>query len=103
MDVLTDSEIDAVVSKSRIAAKYNQEIDSHSAYEILTEKLKIAAERTAEEDEKKPARKTAKKEESIFDNPTVKQVGRTAASIITRSLLGALGIGGTRKKKSSWF
>jgi len=104
MDVLSDQEIDAVVSKSKIAAKYNREIDSHSAYEILTEKLKEAAERTAQEEEKKPARKTAKKEESIFDNPTVKQVGRTAASIITRSLLGALGLGGrTTRKKSSWF
>ena len=45
------------------------------------------------------------KEEGFFDNPVVKQVGRTAASVITRGLLGALGLGGrsTRKKKSGWF
>ena len=39
MDVLTDGEIELLVSKSKIASKYNQEIDSESAYEILTEKL----------------------------------------------------------------
>ena len=50
------------------------------------------------------AKKTAKKEEGFFDNPVVKQVGRTAASVITRSLLGALGLGGrSTKKKSGWF
>ena len=43
--------------------------------------------------------KSAKKEESIFDNPVVKQVGRTAAAIITRSLLGALGLGGRSSSK----
>ena len=41
------------------------------------------------------------KEESFFDNPIVKQVGRTAASIITRSLLGALGLGGRSSSRTS--
>ena len=48
MDILTDAEIDTIVSKSKIAAKYNQVIDSQSAYEILTEKLNEAAEKTEE-------------------------------------------------------
>lgn len=106
MDVLTEAEIDAVVSKSKLAAKYNQVIDSESAYELLTEKLNEAAEKSAEaETEKKTSKRKAEpKEESIFDNPTVKQVGRTAASIITRTLLGALGLGGrSSSKKKSWF
>src|SRR6476469_3191634 len=46
MDILTDAEIDAIVNKSKIAAKYNQVIDSQSAYEILTDKLNEAAEKT---------------------------------------------------------
>lgn len=90
MDVLTDAEIDASVAKSKLASKYNQVIDSESAYEILTAKLETASERTAETASSKPA----EKEESFFDNPVVKQAGRTAAAIITRSLLGALGLGG---------
>ena len=73
---------------------------------VLTEKLNEAAEKSAEaETEKKTSKRKAEpKEESIFDNPTVKQVGRTAASIITRTLLGALGLGGrSSSKKKSWF
>lgn len=97
MDVLTDAEIDAIVGKSKLVAKYNQAVDSKSAYEILTAKLEEAAEKTQEEE---PEKRTTKKEPGFFDNPIVKQAGRTAASIITRSLLGALGLGGRSKKKS---
>jgi uncharacterized protein len=99
MDVLTDGEIDNIVSHSKLVAKYNQAIDSRSAYEILTDKLNDAAKKTDDDnqgggDTKRPA----KKEEGFFDNPVVKQVGRTAASVITRSLLGVLGLGGRRRK-----
>lgn len=97
MDVLTEQEIDQLVVSSKLVAKYSEEIDSESAYEILTSKLEEAAARSREteepeEEEKNTGRK--KKEESFFDNPVVRQVGRTAASVITRSLLGALGLGG---------
>src|SRR3982751_4618250 len=44
MDVLTPAEIDSIVNASKLAAKYNQVIDSESAYEMLNEKLKVAAE-----------------------------------------------------------
>jgi hypothetical protein len=56
--------------------------------------------------ERKPESRKAAKEEDIFDNPILKQAGRTAASIITRSLLGALGVSSStrrRKKSTSWF
>lgn len=112
MDILSDVEIDALISKSKLANKYNRIVDSESAYEILNEKLEEAAKRTQEQQEaKEQAKQDAKeekakpKEKSFFDNPTVKQVERTAASIITRSLLGALGLGGrstSRKRKSLW-
>ncbi len=103
MDVLTESEIDAIVSKSRLVSKYNQPMDSQSAYEILNAKLEEAATKTAalqEEEEKQE--KPTEKEESFFDNPIVRSAGRTAATIITRSLLGALGLGGRSRKKSIW-
>ncbi|MBX9734632.1 MAG: DUF853 domain-containing protein [Chitinophagaceae bacterium] len=94
MDILSEAEIDAITSKSKLVTKYNQLIDAESAYEILNAKLAAAQEQSAAKEEEKASAKTAKKEESFFDNPIVKQAGRTAATIITRSLLGALGLGG---------
>jgi hypothetical protein len=111
MDVLTDEEVKTLVSRSKIARKYNEQVDSHSAYEILTEKLNIAQQRseeiqkmeTAAKAEKSTGKKAAK-EESWIDNPMVKQAGRTAAGILTRSLLGVLGLGGSRRRsKNSLF
>jgi DNA helicase HerA-like ATPase len=103
MDILTPAEIDAVVAKSKIAAKYNQVIDSESAYEILTAKLNDAANKgggtttTGGKQEKSTI-------EKILDSPVAKTVERTAANVITRSLLGALGLGGrSSSKKSGWF
>ncbi len=98
MDILSEVEINAIVAKSKLVAKYNVEMDSKSAYEILNDKIETAAQQTKEQAETK---KTTTKEKSIFDSSAVKQVERTAASIITRSLLGALGIGSRSRKK--WF
>ena len=104
MDILTDDEIDGIVNKSKIAAKYNQVIDSQSAYEILTEKLNEAAEKTEElkrqEKEEKKTRTATKKEKGFFDDPVVKSMTRTAGNTIVRSLLGALGLGGRSRRKS---
>ncbi len=107
MDVLTDAEIDAIVGKSKLVKKYAEVIDSKSAYEILTAKMEEAArqneEAKKEEEEAKEAKKSDKEDGGFFDNPTVKQIGRTAASVITRSLLGALGLGGRSTKRKSLF
>jgi len=105
MDILSDTEIQHLVSQSKLMPKYDQAVDSHSAYEILNEKLAVAAQEEEAKTEAVPKnRKSGPKEENFFDNPVVKQVGRTAASVITRSLLGALGLGGTtrRRKSSLW-
>jgi uncharacterized protein len=106
MDVLTDGEIDAIAAKSKLVAKYNQAIDSQSAYEILTAKLQEAAENAPAEGEK--AKKGTKEEKStlekVADNTIVKSMVRTAGNTIVRSLLGALGLGGrSRTKSKSWF
>ena len=109
MDILSDAEIDALNSKSKLVNKYNRTIDNESAYEILNDKIAEAAEKAQEQEEEKQrakeeakAEKAKPKDKGFFDDPTVKQVQRTAASIITRSLLGALGLGGrSRKRKTS--
>ncbi len=99
MDILTDGEIENIISKSKLVAKYNQTIDSESAYEMLTKKLEDAAKKEEEDaDDKKETKKSDTKEKGFFDNPMVKQAGRTATGIITRTLLGVLGLGGRRKK-----
>ena len=106
MDILTDAEIDSLVAKSKLAAKYNQAIDSKSAYEILTEKLNDAAEKTEEEKKKSDdggGKSKSDKQEGFFDNPIVKSMTRTAGNTIVRSLLGALGLGGRSRRRKSLF
>lgn len=97
MDILSENEIDQLVASSKIARKYNEVIDSKSAYEILTEKLNEAAERKEEENPKKGS---AKKEKGFFDDPVVKSMTRTAGNTIVRTLLGVLGLGGRSRRKS---
>ena len=110
MDILTDAEVNELVRKSKLAAKYNQTVDSQSAYEILNEKIAAAQQRSQEIDqmqqkakEEKAAARRQPKEESWLDNPMVKSAGRTAATILTRSLLGVLGLGGTSRRRRSIF
>jgi len=98
MDILTEGEIDNVVAHSKLVAKYNHSIDSASAYEILNGKLQQAEQQKQVEQQQKTAGKTTKKDDSFFDSPMVKQMERTAASVLTRSVLGVLGLGGRRRK-----
>lgn len=107
MDILSESEIAQLMAQSTLAPKYAVALDTESAYEILTAKLQAAASAEAEQSaaskvkpkQSKPAKSTL---EEVMDSSVVKQAGRTAASIITRSLLGALGLNG-RTKNKSWF
>jgi len=102
MDILTDAEIDGLISKSKMAAKYNKIVDSESAYEILAQKLSEAAK--DDEQIKKPKeRKSTKEDKGIFDDPIVKSMTRTAGNEIVRSLLGVLGLGGRSRRGRSLF
>jgi len=106
MDILTDVEVQSLVNQSKLVTKYRQPIDNESAYEILTEKLTIAQQNTQEAQPQQTAAKSGRqpKEESWLDNPIVRSAGRTAATMITRSLLGVLGLGGTtRRRRRSVF
>ena len=108
MDVLTEDEIDAINAKSKMVSKYNQTIDSESAYEILTEKLNEAAEKSATDTtttSNKPTKEEPSTIEKVASNSIVKSMVRTAGNTIVRSLLGALGLGGRSRstKSKSWF
>ena len=84
MDVLTDSELTQVIDKSHIAARYNEVIDSESAYEILNKKIQTA--RREVEEEKKTSSKSKSTRRSTI-NPLIKVV--TSASFI-RGVFGIL-------------
>lgn len=106
MGVLSSEEIIQVVSASSVAAKYNEEIDRESAFEILNKKLEYEIKEEGQS-AKKVSGSKAKKEtsaiESLSKNTMVRQVGRTVAKEVTRGLLGILGLGGNSRKKSGWF
>jgi hypothetical protein len=81
MDILTENEIDTLVSNSKITDKYNKEIDSESAYEILNAKLEEAAQKNAETENggNEPNGNSSRREKStlekILSSPVTKQVG----------------------------
>jgi uncharacterized protein len=101
MDILSDAEIKDLVTYSNIHQKYTEEIDRESAYEILSKKLDAAVENKTDQPELPTEKKGKSTLETILASPLTKHIGRTAANIITRSLLGALGMGGKSTKK--WF
>ena len=107
MDILADTEIDEIVRSSRLVPKYNETIDRESAYEMLTEKLKVSQEL-----EEKPTRKGKKTKnntrrtrqdkstmEKVLTSTTTKQIGRTLAREFMRGILGVLGLGGTTRRR----
>ncbi|WP_455005355.1 helicase HerA-like domain-containing protein [Capnocytophaga gingivalis] len=91
MDILTDTEIKALLDKSVLKAKYNEVIDRESAYEILN--AKIAKEAPKEDTSKKTETKsTAPKtssapKKSTAQNPIIKML--TSATFV-RGVFGVL-------------
>ncbi len=103
MDILTEQEISKLVSQSKLAAKYNHEVDSESAYEILTAKLEAASQQNDDNTNDKKTKEEPSALDKMTKNPVVRSMVRTAGNQIVRSLLGAIGLSGTRKRKTSWF
>lgn len=98
MDILTDSELNTLLSNSKLSKKYNKEVDRESAYELLNEKIKKAEAEEAKEKAKKEQealRKAESKRKSRSSsrrrstrmNPVVKVL--TSATFI-RSVFGIL-------------
>ena len=92
MDILTEGELTTLIGNSKIAKKYNEEIDRESAYEILKDKIERASEietkeKEREEKEKTSRRRTTSSRRSTRMNPVLKVV--TSATFI-RGILGVL-------------
>ena len=90
MDVLSEREIDALVSRSELVSKYNKEIDRESAYEILTKKLERAS--AEKEDVEEVKSRTRRREKSTLEVIMQSSVTRTVVREVTRGILGVLGI-----------
>ena len=84
MDVLTDKELETLIDQSKISERYNEVIDSDSAYEILNKKI-INAKQIEEETKSKTV--SSKKRRSTAMNPVLKVV--TSATFI-RGVFGIL-------------
>jgi len=92
MDILTDTEIKALLDKSTLKTKYNEVIDRESAYEILN--AKIANEAPKEEAPKKTETKStaapktsSAPKKSTAQNPIIKML--TSATFV-RGVFGVL-------------
>jgi len=106
MDILSDGEIDALVSRSPLESRYRTTVDAESAYEILSKKMEAAREEPAPQRGKRPAQEKSSFEK-VVTNPVTRSVSTVVARELTRGLLGVLGISTTtrrrRKSKSGWF
>ncbi|RTE52793.1 DUF853 family protein [Arenibacter aquaticus] len=88
MDVLSKTELKALIDGSKLVKKYNEVIDRESAYEILNEKIE-RAEKLAEKEEEKSSKTVtrSRKRTSTRQNPVIKVL--TSATFI-RGVLGIL-------------
>ncbi|MBU3822678.1 DUF853 domain-containing protein [Flavobacteriaceae bacterium XHP0103] len=97
MDILTESELNALNSQSKLVKKYNETIDRESAYELLNKKIEKAEAEEAKEKARKEKealekaeakqRKSSSRRRSTAMNPVVKVL--TSATFI-RSVFGIL-------------
>ncbi len=69
MDILKDKELEALLKQSKLAPKYNEEIDRESAYELLGEKIEKA--------EAEEAKAAAKKEREKLNKSTSRSGSRS--------------------------
>ncbi len=92
MDVLTDRELNELITNSNLVRKYNDTIDRESAYELLTEKIESINKKKTEEDRRKEEEKISKRKSSrtrrsTRQDPIVKVL--TSATFI-RAVFGIL-------------
>ena len=103
MDVLSDAEINSIISNSKLAKKYSEVIDRESAFEILNAKIKNAIDSGDITEDGKPKKEEKTTFDKIISSPITRSVGTIVAGALTRGLLGALGLGGRGGKKKSFF
>lgn len=113
MDVLEDAEVDELVKNSFIAAKYNEEMDRESAYEILSGKIEKAAsveqqtKKSSDQDkelaelQKAEARRMAEKQKEIERLKKIQEREEKAKAAENEQMWKDITRGATRKTKDT--
>ncbi|TRX42297.1 helicase HerA-like domain-containing protein [Flavobacterium restrictum] len=85
MDILTESEIQEINSKSKLVKKYSELIDRESAYELLTKKINAAQEQAEQTQEATP---------QSNEPSTASVVGKSVLKVVTSAsfIRGVFGI-----------
>lgn len=76
MDILNDTEIATINSKSKLVRKYSETIDRESAYEMLTQKIDAAYEQASEAS-------ATEKETKSSEPSTASVVGKSVLKVVT--------------------
>jgi DNA helicase HerA-like ATPase len=84
MDILSDKELEELLYSSKISTKYNEVVDSESAYEILNEKIEFI---NKEKENAKQQKQVSSKRKSSSIDPVLKVL--TSATFI-RGVFGIL-------------
>lgn len=89
---------------SNLAEKYNEPLDTKSAYELLTAKIEQAQKEDVQEKLRKQQEHVSQQKRSFWlfewlNSPFAKQMGRTVAREVTRGILGVLGISKTMRRR----
>jgi len=109
MDIITEAEIEAIISQSELVEEYNEEINRQSAYEILSNKLTTAPtvehkpiEVIGERAPNREIKEETSTAEKVLNHSTTKMIFRE----VLRGFLGVLGLSSSTRKKrrnSTWF
>lgn len=106
MAVLTPDEIHAIIRQSALQAKYSEQPDRYSAYEMLAEKFLNSEENSQTNAEKmEPARTSVPEprkssEKGVLETIAGHSLTRVILREVARGLLGVLGLGSTRRRSS---
>lgn len=106
MDILSELEIDSIISQSRLVTKYDGVIDRESAYDILNKKIEEKIIEEQKTNQTTPRNSPAQQKstiEKVLSNTATRQIGNTVAREITRGILGVFGLKGSTRRKKGLF
>jgi len=97
MDILNDAEIADLTSRSALVAKYENDLNKDSAYEMLTSRMEQAVKEAPATVKTKPV----KEEPGVFESVMKSRAGRTFTTTLAREgakfVLGMFGLGGRKR------
>ncbi|KIA84504.1 ATPase [Kaistella solincola] len=97
MDILNAAEIADLTSRSALVAKYENDLNKDSAYEMLTSRMEQAVKEAPVTVKTKPV----KEEPGVFESVMKSRAGRTFTTTLAREgakfVLGMFGLGGRKR------